>query len=343
MEMRLAWALLGLPALAVAYVGFQLYSDPPPSSEPASHPSLLWRVSSEPSASSVPLRPLPASLELDEGKVRLGQRLFNDPRLSRGNTIACASCHNLAAGGTDGMPTSVGINGSRTNLNAPTVLNSGFNASQFWDGRAASLEEQIDGPLNHPDEMGTTWEEVIPKIEDDSDYRRAFAELYPNGIRPDAVRDAIAAYERSLVTANSPFDRYLRGETEAISKRAQAGYQLFTAYGCSSCHQGINVGGNLFQKFGTVMPRFKDIGSFKKADLGRYNVTGREEDRFVFKVPSLRNVTLTAPYFRDGSVESLDQAIRLMGLHQLGRELSDEELSLIAEFLGTLTGKLRSP
>lgn len=338
---RWAWALLVPVVAAAGYAGFQLDWEHAHPTEPEAQASLLWRVSSEPSASAAPLRPLPSSLGLDQRKVRLGERLFQDPRLSRDNSIACASCHNVGMGGADGLPTSIGISGERTAVNSPTVFNSGFNSTQFWDGRAATVEEQIDGPLNHPDEMGTTWGEVIPKIADDPEYRVAFAELYPEGIRPDAVRDAIATYERSLITADSPFDRHLRGEADAISERAEAGLQLFTAYGCSSCHQGINLGGNLFQKFGVVVPRVKDIGSFQKADLGRFNATGREEDRFVFKVPSLRNVTLTAPYFHDGSVESLDEAVRLMGLHQLGRDLSDEEASLISEFLGTLAGELR--
>jgi cytochrome c peroxidase len=342
MQTRSMLALLALPALTAGYFWIQHGAEP---SRPLDHgdkPSLLWQASSEPSASSALLRPIPVTVELDERKVRLGERLFHDPRLSRDRTIACASCHDLAKGGTDGLPISVGIRGQRTTLNAPTIFNSGFNAVQFWDGRAASLEEQVDGPLQHPAEMDMSWEEAIARIEEDPDYRRQFGELDPRGVTPDAVRDAIATYERSLITPDAPFDRYLRGQADAISERAQAGYRLFRSSGCGSCHQGINVGGNLFAKFGVVLPRFKDIGSFKNSDLGRFNVTGREEDRFVFKVPSLRNAALTAPYFHDGSVQSLPEAVRLMARHQLGRELPDAELLLVVEFLESLTGRLES-
>lgn len=340
MDSRLGWALLSLPAVVAGYAAFLLYSERPLPPEPKARASLLWSISSEPSASAEPVRPLPVSLQFDERKVELGKRLFHDKRLSRDNSVSCSSCHDLEKTGTDGLATSVGVSGKRTALNAPTVFNSGFNSTQFWDGRAATLEEQIDGPLIHPDEMGTTWEEVIPKLAEDPDYPAAFAALYPNGIDPDAIRDAIATYERSLVTSDGPFDRYLRGDSEAISDRAQAGYRAFISNGCGTCHQGINLGGNLFEKFGTVMPRYKDIGSFKIGDLGRFNFTGREEDRFVFRVPPLRNVALTAPYFHDGSVNSLHDAIRLMARHQLGRELSDPEISVIAEFLETLTGEV---
>lgn len=336
---RAVWALIGVAAVAAGYFALQ---NPAHSPEHISEtaPSLLWGFSAEPSASAAALRPLPSTIELDERKVQLGKRLFHDPRLSREGSVACASCHDIGMGGADGLATSIGLDGARTAVNAPTVLNSGFNAAQFWDGRASTLEEQIDGPLSHPDEMGTSWEEVIAKLEAEAAYVEAFAELYPGGIGPDAVKDAIAAYERSLITPNAPFDRYLRGEEDAISERARAGYRLFTSYGCVSCHQGINIGGNLFEKFGVVVPRHKHVGYFKPADLGRYNVTGRDGDRFVFKVPSLRNVTLTAPYFHDGSAETLAEAIRQMGLHQLGRELSDEEVALLAEFLATLTGEI---
>src|SRR5712691_3457285 len=296
------------------------------------HPSLL---------KDEPITPLPLHLPLDQRKVNLGHRLFLDPRLSHDNTRSCSSCHGLETGGTDRRARSIGIGGAKGDINAPTVFNSGFNFRQFWDGRAATLEEQIDGPVNNPREMGSSWPEVIRKLRADPGYARAFPDLYPEGIQDGNIKDAIATFERSLVTANSRFDKFLRGDQPALTERELAGYQRFKAYGCVACHQGVNVGGNMFQKFGIAADYFTDRGNITKADLGRMNVTGLERDRYRFKVPSLRNVTLTPPYFHDGSAATLPDAVNIMARYQLGRSLSPEDRDLIVAFLGTLTGEYK--
>ena len=288
---------------------------------------------------SSPIRPLPEHIDLDARKVALGDRLFHDKRLSRDNTIACASCHDVSAGGVDGLAHSIGIGGGRTAVNSPTVLNSGFNFVQFWDGRAMTLEAQIDGPVHHPGEMGSNWQQIISKLLQDPEYISAFDAAYANGLQIRNIKDAIATYERSLVTPNARFDRYLRGQADAINDREKAGYELFAALGCISCHQGQNVGGNMFQKFGVVGDYFRDRGNITQADYGRYNVTGDEDDIHVFKVPSLRNVELTAPYFHDGSTETLESAVQVMATYQLGQALSPSKVDQIVAFLKTLTGE----
>lgn len=285
-----------------------------------------------------PIDPLPREIRLDGAKVALGKRLFNDPLLSRDQTISCASCHELDKGGGDGLAHARGIGGATGAVNAPSVFNSGLNFRQFWDGRAASLEEQVAGPLHSPIEMGSSWPEVLARLNQDRSYVRAFAALYRDGVRSGNVQDAIATFERSLITPDSRFDHYLRGEHGALDAREQAGFQLFKERGCSACHQGANIGGNMYQSLGVFGNYFADRGKDQKEDQGRFNVTGREEDRHVFKVPSLRNVARTAPYFHDGSVRQLDEAVRIMGKYQIGRELSRQEIDLIVAFLQTLTG-----
>jgi len=235
---------------------------------------------------------------------------------------------------------SIGINGAVGVINAPTVLNSGFNFSQFWDGREPTLEKQIDGPLQSAIEMGSTWPEVIEKLKRSQEYVQAFREVYGDEIQSDHVRDSIAVFERSLSTPNSRFDRYLRHDSAALTSREQEGYKLFKAFGCASCHQGVGVGGNMYQKLGVMAPYFADRGHITKADLGRFNVTGDQRDMYMFKVPSLRNVELTAPYFHDGTAATLADAVRMMSKYQLGRRLTDQEVELIVEFLKTLTGEL---
>jgi len=324
---------------AAGYFGWQAYSGSPGDiAEAESRPSaaFLWSVNAN--AGPEPFRAIPTNLALDQAKVRLGERLFHDPRLSGDGTLSCASCHQLELGGADARATPTGIGGAKIPLNSPTVLNAAFNIAQFWDGRAASLEEQAAGPILSPAEMGSSWPHVIQVVAADRSYNAAFAELYGGTVEPAAILDAIATFERSLTTPGAPFDRYLKGDSTAISEQAKAGLELFTSFGCSACHQGVNMGGNLFQKLGVVVPYFKDAEAVTQADLGRFNVTGREEDRHVFKVPSLRNIALTGPYFHDGSVGRLEEAIALMAFHQLGRSISGEEVALIAEFLQTLTG-----
>lgn len=285
-----------------------------------------------------PVSPLPRQVVLPADKIALGERLFMEPRLSRDDTVACATCHDLGRGGTDRRRFSRGVDGKIGTINAPTVFNSGFNFVQFWDGRAASLEEQAAGPVHNPLEMGSDWPEVIGKLNEDHWYHNTFGHLYAGGISAAAIKDAIATFERSLLTPDSRFDRWLRGE-KTLSDRELRGYALFKDLGCASCHQGVNVGGNFYAGLGVFGNFFADRGKDAPEDQGRFNVTGKEADRHFFKVPSLRNVARTAPYFHDGSVRTLSEAIRLMGKYQLGRELSPEETAAIAAFLETLTGK----
>jgi cytochrome c peroxidase len=286
-----------------------------------------------------PIKPIPTETSLDARKVTLGRLLFHEPRLSRDNSISCASCHDLGKGGTDRLRRSTGIDRNEGAINAPTVFNSGLNFKQFWDGRADSLEEQVNGPVLDPHEMGSSWPMVVKKLRTAPEYAATFAKLYQDGVQPANVRDALAEFERSLLTPNSRFDKYLRGDAAALSVEEKEGYRKFKAYGCVSCHQGVNVGGNMFETLGAMADYFAERGNVTGADFGRFNVTGREGDRFVFKVPGLRNVALTAPYFHDGSVERLEDAVAAMGKFQLGQTLSDEDIAQIVKFLGTLTGE----
>jgi len=290
-----------------------------------------------------PIRPIPAAVKLELRKVLLGESLFHDNRLSGDDSISCASCHALSKAGAEHRPHSVGIRKAVGPINAPTVFNTRFNVAQFWDGRAATLEEQAAGPVHNPIEMGSNWTAVIDKLNRDEKYVARFVEVYGGEITAERIADAIATYERSLLTLNSPFDRYLRGDETAVSAKVKEGYILFKSYGCVSCHQGVNVGGNMFQKLGTMGDYFADRGNITEADYGRFNVTGDEEDRFVFKVPSLRLVTRTAPYFHDGTVKSLKEAIRLMAKYQLGRDIEDRDVDLIVHFLESLSGEYQRP
>jgi cytochrome c peroxidase len=286
-----------------------------------------------------PITPIPESVRLPLNKVKLGEKLFNDTRLSRDNSISCASCHDLKLGGADGLPFAIGIDNQAGGINTPTVLNSGYNFRQFWDGRAVSLEDQAPGPVHNPIEMDSNWTQVLTKLSQTPYYREQFVLIYPNGMTADNIIDAIATYERSLITPNAPFDRYLRGERSAISADTREGYSLFKSYGCITCHQGINVGGNLYQRFGIFGNPFTDSGVVQKEDLGRYNITGKAEDRYTFKVPGLRNVEKTAPYFHDGSAATLEDAVQAMAHYQLGTELGNDEIGKIVLFLKSLTGQ----
>ncbi|WP_234421575.1 cytochrome-c peroxidase [Parazoarcus communis] len=308
----------------------------------AASPSPTALVMADAIRRAEPISPLPtAPRGADPLRAALGERLFHDPVLSVDYTISCASCHPLDRAGADGLPTSRGVGGALGTVNAPTVFNAGLNFAQFWDGRAATLEEQVAGPLHNPVEMGSNWSLVVERLNKSDDYRSLFAEVYPQGINAETIADALAAFERSLLTPGARFDQYLRGKTDALSADEIEGYARFKRLGCSSCHQGVNVGGNLFQRFGVMGDYFADKGMSTPADLGRFNVTGRQEDRYVFRVPSLRNVALTAPYFHDGSVEKLDDAVEIMARYQLGRTLSKEDRRLLVAFLHTLSGSFR--
>ena len=286
-----------------------------------------------------PIRPIPEETGTDPEKVALGRALFHDPRLSKDNTTACVSCHDLGNGGDDGLRVSIGVEGKSGTINAPTVFNAGLNFTQFWDGRARTLEQQIDGPVQSAVEMGSLWPEVIAKLHEHESYPRRFNALYPDGINRKNVKDALAEFMRSLVTPNSRFDQWLRGDDGALTALEAHGYALFKHYGCVSCHQGANVGGNMFQVFGVLNEYFKRRGDITDADFGRYNITGNPADRHAFKVPSLRMAALTAPYLHDGSAETLRDAVDAMFEFQLGREAPDEDKEAIVAFIKTLAGE----
>jgi cytochrome c peroxidase len=326
--MKLEWLLLIVATVALAGCTQPLESSPtisPSTNGPAQ------------SSSPEPISPIPLTVDLDARKVALGSVLFADPQLSHDDTVACATCHHLDTGGVDHLAHSVGINGAVGGRNAPTVFNSGLNFRQFWDGRAPTLEDQIDGPTAAPREMGSTWTEIIRKLDASPAYVTSFTGLYGGGITSTAVKDAIATFERSLNTPNSRFDQFLRGDATAITRAEADGYAEFKSFGCVSCHQGTNVGGNMYQRFG-VMEQLGPSTSLA-ADPGRFKVTGDERDLHTFKVPSLRNVALTAPYFHDGSVTTLEGAVVIMGRYQLGRQLTSAEVEPLVAFLKTLTGE----
>lgn len=291
-----------------------------------------------------PITPIPDVLDLGPRKVALGRRLFHDRRLSRDDTISCASCHDLARAGIDANPVAVGVAKQMGTVNSPTVLNSGFNFSQFWDGRAATLEEQAEGPVHNPIEMASNWSEVIAKLSRDAQYVREFQALWPDAagaITAAHIQSAIAEFERSLITPGSDFDRYLKGDAQALSAEARKGWDLFRNLGCIACHQGVNMGGNMYANLGIMGDYFADRGKPPgKSDMGRFNVTGREEDRHMFKVPTLRNIARTAPYFHDGSIAKLENAVDAMARYQLGVELSEPDRKALVAFLSAQNGRL---
>ena len=279
------------------------------------------------------VKPIPLKIDVDWQKAALGKKLFNDPILSRDNTVSCASCHDLSQGGDDGMPASVGIGGAIGSINSPTVYNAVFNFRQFWDGRAKDLANQVYWSVENPKEMGEKMTHVVEKLKHHQWYKRRFEQLYEDGVTTANISNAIAIYETTLITPNAPFDRYLRGDENAISKQAKEGYRLFKYKGCVICHNGVNIGGNLFGKFGI----YDDP---KSRDLGRYHVTHKETDKYVFKVPTLRNISKTAPYLHDGRTNSLAETVKLMTQLQLGRFMSDEEIEAIVAFLESLDGEI---
>lgn len=285
-----------------------------------------------------PIRPIepPAVMPAE---ARLGGRLFHDTRLSADDSVSCASCHDLARQGIDHLPRAVGVDGAQGPIRTPTVYNSRYNFVQFWDGRADSLEAQVAGPIHNPKEMATDWQQVEAKLRRDPAMVAQFDALYPDGITAANITDAIAAFERTLVTLDAPFDRWLRGDDQALSEAALEGYRLFKSYGCVACHQGANVGGNMYGQMGTFGDYFAERGGpVDAADLGRANITGRDQDRFLFKVPGLRLAAVSPYFFHDASVTDLHEAIRIMGRYQLGREIPDQDVAKIAVFLHSLVG-----
>ena len=294
--------------------------------------------------------PTPADNPITPAKIELGKMLYFDPRLSVDGTISCNSCHNVMSDGGDGRPVGVGVRGQRGGRGSPTVWNSAFNTVQFWDGRAASLEDQAKGPLTNPGEMGMpNHDEVMKRVNLIPGYVTAFKKAFPkeqNPVSIDNLAKAIATYERTLVTPNSPFDKFIRGNKKSLTAQQVKGMKLVEEIGCTSCHtgenfsgEGMKMGEGNYQPFpqipGSKFDKMYDLLS----DKGRYEVTKKDEDKNHWRVPTWRNVALTAPYFHNGKVKTLDEAVRVMGKTQLGMDLSDTQVAEIVSFLNSLTGE----
>lgn len=286
-----------------------------------------------------PITPIPQSVDSDLAKAALGEKLFFDKRLSKNNTIACANCHQLEAGGDDNVAKGISVTADENVINTPTIFNAVYNFRQNWDGSARSLHQQVDMVVNNHHEFNNNWNIIISALSADNAFKNNFEEVYADGISKDNLIDALVEYEKTLITPNAKFDRYLRGEDVTLTAEETAGYILFKELGCISCHHGVNVGGNLYQKFGIFYDYIAERGDITKQDYGKFNTTNRQVDKYVFKVPSLRNVAVTDPYLHDGSAITLDDAIKIMGKTQLGKELSKEEIKLLKAFLNTLTGE----
>ena len=286
--------------------------------------------------------PEPADNPTTAAKVELGQMLYHDPRLSSTGTVSCSSCHNTMLGGEDNRPNSMGVNGQTGGRSAPTVWNAAFNAVQFWDGRAPSLEAQAAGPVTNPIEMGMkSWDEVVTRLQSIDGYQKAFEQAFgKNAISKDNATKAIAAYERTLITPNSPYDRYVAGDKSALSAQQIRGMEKAAELGCSHCHSGPAFNGaGMFQKFPIVPNGYFEAQYHFSKDKGLAEVSKKQDDEHLWKVPTLRNIALTAPYFHNGSVKTLDKAVFLMGKLQLGKDLSKEEVADIVAFLNALTGE----
>lgn len=282
-----------------------------------------------------PIQVIRPAQNINLGMVELGKKLYFDPRLSKSGFISCNSCHNLSMGGSDNLPTSIGDKWQQGPINAPTVLNSSLNVAQFWDGRAADLQAQAGGPIANPGEMAFSHVLAINVIESIPAYVREFKTVFGSErIAINQVTAAIAEFEKTLVTPNSRFDQWLLGNKDALTVKELAGYKIFKDSGCTACHNGEAVGGNSFQKMGLVEP-------YKSTSMaeGRSAVTGKDADRFNFKVPTLRNVELTYPYFHDGAANTLSEAVDTMARIQLGKKYTKDENEKVVAFLKTLTGE----
>lgn len=290
-----------------------------------------------------PVRPVDVEIPYDEAKAALGFALFHDTRLSVDNTVSCASCHALETAGVDNHQYSHGVDDQLGGVNAPTVYNAVYNFVQFWDGRAATLAAQAAGPPLNPVEMASrSFDEIIAKLEKDKAFVKEFNAVYPDGITESNITDAIEQFERTLLTPDSRFDKWLKGDDAAISAEELEGYELFKKYDCATCHAGPVLGGLSYELMGLRRDYFADRGlELTNEDNGRYKETQAERDRHRFKVPGLRNVEHTWPYYHDGTRETLEEAVNDMGLYQSGIELSQDETSKIVSFLKTLTGKYK--
>ncbi len=281
-----------------------------------------------------PIDPIPLEIEIDLDKARLGYQLYIDKRLSRDRTVSCDTCHGLYNGGVDHRNVSIGVGGKAGKVNAPTTWNAVFNFRQFWNGRARDLREQAAGPVHNPIEMNMSEAEVGNRLSQSPEYRAQFSKIYDSTPNLDDALDAIAEFEKGLITPNAAFDQYLRGERTLPAKTVQ-GYRLFKTLGCVTCHNGINVGGNSYQYLGVVVP----IESKNPSPADRHALTGELFDRNRYKVPTLRNIARTAPYFHDSSARTLDEAIRIMAYHNLGYQIEQDEVEKIRAFLLSLNGE----
>ena len=294
-----------------------------------------------------PIRPIPDSIAVDAAKVQLGKELYHDTRLSGDGTISCATCHSIETAGVDNDQFSEGIAGQLGGINAPTSYNAAFNFVQFWDGRAATLAEQAAGPPLNPVEMGSkSFEEIAAKLSEDADFSKRFLASYPEGINEKTITDAIAEYEKTLLTPNSPFDLYLKGDKTAMTEEQIEGYAIFKDYKCATCHAGVNMGGLSYELMGQRDNYFQnreinETSGLTDSDNGRWAQTKVERDRYRFKTPTLRNVALTWPYYHDGSVGTLEKAIEMMAEFQVGRKMSEPEIAKVKTFLDAQTGQFQ--
>ena len=280
---------------------------------------------------------------ISDAKVALGKKLYFDVRLSKEDKISCNSCHNLSTYGVDNLPVSPGNDaGTFGTRNSPTVLNAAFHSTQFWDGRAKDVEEQAGGPIVNPVEMAIKDPKFLEgKLSKIDEYKTEFTAVFPGEANPvtyENIQKAIGAFERKLVTP-APFDAYLEGDENALSNEQKAGLDKFISTGCIACHAGNTLGGQMFQKFGTFGNYWEQTQS-ESIDAGRFEVTKNETDKYMFKVPSLRNIEKTAPYFHDGSVKDLGESVKIMAKLQLNKDLTDDEVKSIVTFLGSLTGEV---
>ncbi|CUX65801.1 Cytochrome-c peroxidase (modular protein) [Agrobacterium tumefaciens str. Kerr 14] len=286
-----------------------------------------------------PISPIPSRLELDERKVDLGRRLFTDSRLSSGNGVSCATCHIAEKAMADGLPVSRGLSTFPGLVNTPTLFNVSLNAKFNWSGEYLTLEEQTRMVVESPRTMGGRWDDILAAFAADEQLTRSFRDAYGDGISRKNAIDAIIQFEKSLVAPDAPFDDYLRGNQRAISPEAAQGYALFKNYGCASCHQGINVGGNMLQVFGIFGT--PDAAALGGDTPGSARGSGIADEKPVFRVPPLRNVAATGPYFHDGSAKTLRAAINTMARYQLGRRLTEDDAAKLEAFLNSLSGKFQ--
>ncbi|MBQ0048853.1 MAG: heme-binding domain-containing protein [Bacteroidales bacterium] len=312
----------------------------------AKEKSVLAAWIHEKRGSDEPISAIPDSIPYDVAKARLGEKMYNDKRISLDGTISCATCHVLEKGGADKTTTrtSEGINGQFGGINAPTVYNACFNVRQFWNGRAADLKEQAAGPPANPVEMGDqTWDQIVARLSQDAELVAEFQALFPSeGLTESTVTEAIAEFEKTLVTPNSRFDQFLKGKKDALTAEEQAGYALFKENACATCHVGVNMGGKTFERLSIFGDYYADRDKqivYNADDDGLKGFTQNDADLHKFKVPSLRNIALTAPYFHDGQYNTLEEAVAAMARYELGTEMATEDVQSIVAFLKTLTGK----